>query len=100
VTRKRHFTDAGMDCLHTIHTFRITVKAAGPLSAGLTFIKFPILSDRWLRFYYMAASLPLARLIHLNNTVRINSKIRGGIFMRIFNKVSAVLLQYGQGIRS
>ncbi|KEY39990.1 hypothetical protein FB99_45960 (plasmid) [Pantoea agglomerans] len=48
----------------------------------------------------MADSLPLARLIHLNNTVHINSKIRGGIFMRNFNKVSAVLLQYGLGIRS
>ena len=32
---------------------------------------------------FMAASLPLARLIHLNNTVHINSKIRGGILCAI-----------------
>lgn len=30
VARKLHFTVAGVDCLHTRHIYRITIKAARP----------------------------------------------------------------------
>ncbi len=33
--RKRHFTDAGMDCLRTLRLFCISTKPARPQSAGL-----------------------------------------------------------------